>query len=76
MLGHDRIDISEGIDINKTNDLPKFRVCLCWYFFKINFTYQPLACNGCHDFRQKPTSFDNFTIATVGNFIIEFIFGI
>ena len=76
MLDHDRIDISEGIDINKNSDSPECSVCLYCYFFKINFTYQPLACNGCHDFLQKPMSFDDVTIATVENVVIELIFGI
>ena len=27
----DRIDVSEGIDINKTSNSHKCRICQCWY---------------------------------------------
>ena len=33
MLGYDRIDISEGIDVNKSNDNSrKCDICHYWYF--------------------------------------------
>ena len=37
MLEYDRIDISEGIDINKTNPLKKCDICRYWYFLDKNF---------------------------------------
>ena len=33
MLGYDRIDISEGIDINKTNASKECHICHYWCFF-------------------------------------------
>ena len=42
MLEYDRIDISEGIDVNKTS-------ALNWYFKVIGFKYEPYLCNGFHD---------------------------
>ena len=49
MLEYNRIDISEGIDVNKT-DLPKeCDICHDWYFKDIGFKYDPYFCNGCHD---------------------------
>ena len=35
MLEYDRIDISEGIDIDKTNKSKECMLCHYWYFFKI-----------------------------------------
>ena len=32
MLEYDRIDISEGIDVNKTNLSKGCELCHCWYF--------------------------------------------
>ena len=32
MLYYDRIDVSEGIDINKTNALKECDICHYWYF--------------------------------------------
>ena len=59
----ERIDISEGIDINKTNLPRKCDICHCWYFKDIGFKYQPYLCNGYHDLMQKAIGFNN--IATV-----------
>ena len=32
MLEYDRVDISEGVDVNKTNLLKESDICHCWYF--------------------------------------------
>ena len=57
MLEYDRIDISEGIDVNKTNLSKDCDICHCWYFKDPDFTYKPYRCNGCHDLMQKAMSF-------------------
>ena len=41
MLEYDRIDISEGIDINKTNASKECHICHYWYFKNIGFKYEP-----------------------------------
>ena len=33
MLEYDRIDISEGIDVNKTNLSKECDICHYWYFY-------------------------------------------
>ena len=53
MLEHDRIDVSVDTEINKTSDSGECKVNHYWYFFKTNFTYQCLACDGFHDLAQK-----------------------
>ena len=35
MLYYDRIDVSEGININKTSASKEFDICHYWYFFWI-----------------------------------------
>ena len=37
MLEYDRIDISEGIDVNKTNASKECDICHYWYFKDIGF---------------------------------------
>ena len=49
MLYYGRTDFSEGIDINKTSEQKKRDVCDYWYFLNKGFTFQPYACNRCHD---------------------------
>ena len=48
MLEYDTIDISEEIDINKTNASKKCKICHYWYFKDIVFKYESHLCNGCH----------------------------
>ena len=63
MLEYNRIDISEGIDTEKTNKSKECKICRYWYFKDISFKYEPHLCNGCHGLLQKAVNFDN--IATV-----------
>ena len=65
MLEYDRIDIWEGIDVNKRNLSKECDVCHYWYFKGIGFKYEPYLCNGCHDLMQKATSFNNVAIVYV-----------
>ena len=65
MLDYKRIDISEGIDVDKTNLSKGCDICHYWYFKDIGFKYEPYFCNGCHDLMQKAMSFDNIAIVYV-----------
>ena len=67
MLEYDRIDISEGIDINKANASKECKICHYWYFKDIGFKYESYLCNGCHGLMQhglmqKDISFNDVTI--------------
>ena len=53
MLKYEKIDISEGIDINKTSASKECNICHCWYFLDKNFSYERYLCKGCHDLMQK-----------------------
>ena len=65
MLEYDRTDISEGIDVNKTNASKKCDICHYWYFKDIGFKYEPYLCNVCHDLTQKAMSFSDLAIVYV-----------
>ena len=65
MLEYERIDTSEGIDVNKTNLSKAYDVCHYWYFNDIGFKYEPYLCYGCHDLMQKAMSFNNIAIACI-----------
>ena len=49
MLYHYRIDVSQGIDINKTNSSKECDICHYWCFLVKWFKFQPYICNGCYD---------------------------
>ena len=40
MLEYDRINISEGIDTNKTSESKECSVCHYWYFLDKNFNHE------------------------------------
>ena len=63
MLEYNRIDISEGIDINKCEETSR-RCSLCkfYYFLDKNFSYGPFLCNGCYEMSLKAVSMQNLTI--------------
>ena len=65
ILQYDRIDISEGNDVNKTSLPKECDICHYWYFKDIGFRYEPYLCNGCHDLMQKSMSFNNVAIVYV-----------
>ena len=66
MLKYNRIDISEKIDINKSNDKSKeCDICHYWNFLDKNFSYQPHLCNGFHDLMQKTMSFNDVAIVSI-----------
>ena len=48
MLQYDRIDASEGIDINKTRKPKECMLCHCWFFKDVYYKFQPYLCNDCH----------------------------
>ena len=53
MLEYDRTDISEGIDINKTNKSKECMLCHYWYFLDKDFSYGPYLCDDCYNILQK-----------------------
>ena len=65
MLEYNRIDISEGLVVNKTNLSKECDICHYYYLKDIGFKYEPYPCNGCHDLMQKAMSFNNVAIVNV-----------
>ena len=63
MLEHDRLDISEGIDINKTNASKECHICHYCCFKDIGFKYEQFLCNNCHGLIKKAMNFND--VATV-----------
>ena len=65
MLEYERIDISEGTDVNKTNLSKECDFCHYWHLKATGFKYEKYLCNGCHDLMQKAMSFNNVAIVYV-----------
>ena len=65
MLECDRIDNSEGVDINKTNKSKECNICHYWYVLDKNFNHEKYLCNDCHDLMQKTLSFNDVVIVSI-----------
>ena len=68
MLYHDRTDVSEGIDVNKTSVSKECDVCDYWYFLNYSFTFQPNVCNVCnicHDLLMMTIILTNIAILNI-----------
>ena len=65
MLEHERIDMSEGIDLNKTNKSKECKLCHYWYFLHKIFSYGPYFCDGCYNIVQKSIDSKNIDIVYV-----------
>ena len=59
------MDISEGIDINKTSASKECDICHYWYFLDKDFSYEPYLCNRCHDLMQKAMNFNDVAIVSI-----------
>ena len=59
------MDISEGIDVNKTNELKDCFICHYWYFIDKGFKFQSDVLNGYHDISMMSTNLDDVTILNI-----------
>ena len=65
MLYYDRIDVSEGIDVNKTSASKECDICHYWYFLNYSFKFQPNVCNRCHDLLMMSMNLRNIAILNI-----------
>ena len=62
MLWYQKIDVSEGIDINKTSVSKECEFCHYWFFKVIRFKFEEHVCNKCHDLLTMVYSLKNIAI--------------
>ena len=65
MLQYERIDISEGIDVDKSDKPKECMICHYWYFKDIGYKYEPHVCNKCHDLLMVVYDLKNFMILNI-----------
>ena len=65
MLQYERIYVSEGIDLNKSDKSKECMVCNYWYFKDVGYKYQPHVCNGCHDLSMVVHDLNDFMILNI-----------
>ena len=47
-MQYQKIDVSEGIDVNKTSASEECELCHYWFFKDVGFKFEKHVCNGCH----------------------------
>ena len=62
MLQYKKIDVSEGIDVNKTSAPKECEFCHYWFFKNIGFKFEEHVCNRCHDLLTMAHSLKNIAI--------------
>ena len=65
MLEYEKIDISEGIDVDKTSKSKECMLCHYWYFLDKNVSYGPYLCDGYYNITQKPNNFKSIAIVHI-----------
>ena len=77
MLEYQKIDASEGIDVNKTGLWKECELCHYWFFKDIGFKFEEHVCNGCHDLLTIADSLENIAILSAkGATLICLLMGI
>ena len=74
MLEYERIDISEGIDVDMSNKSTECMLCHYWYFLDKNFSYGPYLCDGCYNIMQKSNNLKNIAIVHVKKSVYRIYF--
>ena len=62
MLQYEKIDVSERIDVNKTNASKVCKLCHYWFYKHIGFKFEEHVSNGCHDLLTMAYSLKNIAI--------------
>ena len=74
MLKYDRIDLTERIDLDKTNKSKECKFCHYWYYLNKNFGYGPFTCDGCYAIVERSTDFKNTAFIYVKKNCIHSLF--
>ena len=74
MLAYGRVDISDGVDVNKSDESKECALCHYRYFLDKNFSYGPYLCNGCFNMTQKCNKLKNVAIIRIKKVYTEFAF--
>ena len=57
-----KIDVSEGINVNKTSASKECELFHYWFFKDVGFKFEECVCNRCHDLLTMAYSLENIAI--------------
>ena len=62
MLQHEKLDVSERFDVNKTSLSKECMLCHDWYFKDVGFKFEEHVCNGYHNLLTMTYGLENIAI--------------
>ena len=62
MLYYNKIDVSEGVNINKSGASKESYICHYWYFLNKASKFQPQQCNRNYDLLMTSMNLSNIAI--------------
>ena len=65
MLQYERMNTSEGIDINKSKNSKECMICYYWYFKDIGYKFEPYFPNVSHDKWMIVSDLDDFMMLNI-----------
>ena len=65
MLYFNKIDVSEGIDVNTTSASKECDICHYYYFLNYSLKFQPNVCNRCYDLLMMSMNLSNIAILNI-----------
>ena len=65
MLYFDKIEVSEGIDVNQTSASKECDIGHYWYFLNYSFKFQPNVCNRCHNLLMTSMNLSDIAILDI-----------
>ena len=76
MLQYKKIDVSEGIDTNKTSASKECMLFPYWYFKDVGFKFEPHVCNKCHDALMTAYELKNNAIWMYNELLLDVFYGV
>ena len=76
MVQYEKIDVSEGIDLDKTRPSKECMLCHYWYFKDVGYKFEPNVCNKCHDVLMTAYRLKDIAILNVKVLIIDVFYGV
>ena len=74
MLVYEKIDILDGINVNKSDESKECMLCHYWYFLDKSISYGSYLCDGCYNMMQKCDKLKNNAIIRIKKVYTEFVF--
>ena len=76
MSVYEKINISDGIDLDMSDKSKECMLCNYWYFLDKSFSYGPYLCGGCYNMMQKCNKLKNIAIVHIKESVIQNVFSV